>query len=296
MSVDNTSVKRVQYKKKPTQNNQDVEKAGKHISCICCERSNPQRRRTSCVVDVLRLLNELQLENVQDVNALPVVVRARNAVVHFADPTNWLRIQHPAVVETKLASEQLEGNVLHVAALEGSSRARDASVPIASLCREETNRFHPMKMCNFKFRFIARFQMKEDVPCIICLYVEVMATKRQRYTFVSTICIPSKLSAIPTNPPLHCLSVTNAGGTLGIEWDAPVRGTSCVASHFEAKWLPRSHAYALEGGDTKDVDTKPYPKDYCQPRLTTKKLWAGKDLKLPTHDYKKCMDEIEPLM
>ncbi|KAI9922583.1 hypothetical protein PsorP6_001274 [Peronosclerospora sorghi] len=83
--------------------------------------------------------------------------------------------------------------------------------------------------------------------------------------------------------------------TLGIEWDAPVRGTSCVSSHFEAKWL-RTHAYALEGGDTKDVDTKPYPKDYCQTRLTTKKLWAGKDLKLPTHYYKKCMYEIEPLM
>ncbi|KAL3664044.1 hypothetical protein V7S43_010930 [Phytophthora oleae] len=101
-------------------------------------------------------------------------------------------------------------------------------------------------------------------------------------------------ASIPMDTPFHRVEVTNAGA-VAIDWNAPVRGTPCTASQFDAQWL-RDHAYALEGGNTEDEATVPYRKSYRQPRLTTKELWAGNDFKLPTHDYSKCVDNIEPLM
>ncbi|CAH0522105.1 unnamed protein product [Peronospora belbahrii] len=102
-------------------------------------------------------------------------------------------------------------------------------------------------------------------------------------------------ASIPMDSPLHRLEVTNAGAAVAIKWDAPVLGSPCTSSEFDATWL-RNHAYALEGGNAKDLVTAPYSKSYRQPRLTTKQLWAGDDFTLPTHDYKSCMDNIEPLM
>ncbi|KAG3114494.1 hypothetical protein PI124_g3992 [Phytophthora idaei] len=102
-------------------------------------------------------------------------------------------------------------------------------------------------------------------------------------------------ASIPMDTSFHRLEVLDAGGAVAIDWDAPVRGTPCTASEFDAQWL-RDHAYALEGGNAEDEDTAPYPKSYRQPRLTTQQLWAGADFQLPTHDYNKCVDNIEPLM
>ncbi|GMF16212.1 unnamed protein product [Phytophthora fragariaefolia] len=102
-------------------------------------------------------------------------------------------------------------------------------------------------------------------------------------------------ASIPLDAPFHRLQVTHAGGALAIDWDAPVRGTPCTASEFDAQWL-RDHAYALKDGDADDAATAPYPKSYRQPRLTTKQLWAGADFKLPAHDYVDCVRDIEPLM
>uniref|UniRef100_M4BSJ9 trimethyllysine dioxygenase n=1 Tax=Hyaloperonospora arabidopsidis (strain Emoy2) TaxID=559515 RepID=M4BSJ9_HYAAE len=102
-------------------------------------------------------------------------------------------------------------------------------------------------------------------------------------------------ASIPMNLQFHRCEVTNAGGALVIDWDASVRGSNCTASKFNAEWL-RTHAYALEGGNAKDSATVPYPKSYRQPRLTTKKLWAGDDFRLPTHAYRACVENIEPVM
>ncbi|KAE8882545.1 hypothetical protein PF002_g22283 [Phytophthora fragariae] len=99
-------------------------------------------------------------------------------------------------------------------------------------------------------------------------------------------------ASIPMDAPFHRLEVTHSGGAVAIDWDAPVRGTPCTASEFDAQWL-RDHAYALEGGDAED---SAYPKSYRQPRVATKQLWAGVDFELSTHDYNECVDNIEPLM
>ncbi|OWZ19666.1 Trimethyllysine dioxygenase [Phytophthora megakarya] len=101
-------------------------------------------------------------------------------------------------------------------------------------------------------------------------------------------------ASIPMDTPFHRLQVTD-DGNVAINWDAPVRGTTCTASEFDAQWL-RDHAYALEGGNKEDIETAPYPKSYRQQRLATKELWAGADFQLPTHTYNACVDDIEPLM
>ncbi|KUF90499.1 arabinan endo-1 [Phytophthora nicotianae] len=124
--------------------------------------------------------------------------------------------------------------------------------------------------------------LRDHCRCEHCMHPET----RQRQLDTASILM---------NTPFHRLQVTNAGGAVAIDWDAPVRGTRCTASEFDAQWL-RDHAYALEGGNADDEETAPYPKSYRQPRLTTQKLWAGADFKLPTHDYNKCVDNIEPLM
>ncbi|KAF1780279.1 TauD/TfdA-like domain [Phytophthora cactorum] len=116
----------------------------------------------------------------------------------------------------------------------------------------------------------------------------------------STACTRRRSSASWTQPPSPWTRHSTARGhgrwrAVAIDWDAPVRGTPCTASEFDAQWL-RDHAYALEGGNAEDEDTAPYPKSYRQPRLTTQQLWAGADFQLPTHDYNKCVDNIEPLM
>ncbi|KAF4323508.1 hypothetical protein BBO99_00004732 [Phytophthora kernoviae] len=127
-----------------------------------------------------------------------------------------------------------------------------------------------------------KFWLRDHCCCEHCLHPET----RQRQL---------DTASIPLDAPFHHLEVTNAGEAVTISWDAPVRGTPCTASEFDAQWL-RDHAYALEGGSEADSATGPYPKSYRQPRLTTKKLWGGDELRLPSHEYHGCMENIEPLM
>ncbi|CAI5730359.1 unnamed protein product [Hyaloperonospora brassicae] len=101
-------------------------------------------------------------------------------------------------------------------------------------------------------------------------------------------------ASIPLNAEVRRCEVTTAGGALAIDWGAPVRGTTCTTSEFEAEWL-RTYAYALEGGAEKPL-ASPYPQAYRQPCLTTKKLWAGDGFRLPTHTYTASVDNIEPVM
>ncbi|KAL4110103.1 hypothetical protein PRIC1_001796 [Phytophthora ramorum] len=124
--------------------------------------------------------------------------------------------------------------------------------------------------------------LRDHCRCEHCMHPETL--QRQLDT-----------ASIPMDTPFHRLQVTDAGGAVAIDWDAPVRGTPCTVSEFDAQWL-RDHAYSLEGGNAEDAATSPYPKSYRQPRSTTKELWAGTDFKLPVHDYKTCVDNIEPFM
>ncbi|KAG7395529.1 hypothetical protein PHYBOEH_003669 [Phytophthora boehmeriae] len=124
--------------------------------------------------------------------------------------------------------------------------------------------------------------LRDHCRCEHCLHPETQ--QRQLDT-----------ASIPLDAPFHRLEVTEAGDAVTINWDAPVRGTPCTASEFDAQWL-RDHAYALESGNEADFATGPYPKSYRQPRLTTKKLWGGDGLRLPSHEYHNCMENLEPLM
>lgn len=131
----------------------------------------------------------------------------------------------------------------------------------------------------------ARFHklwLRDHCRCELCMHPETQ--QRQLDT-----------ASIPMDMPLQDLEVVAAGSAVAINWDVLVRGSLCTASKFDAQWL-RDHAYELEGGNAADEATAPYPKLYRHSRLTTKELWAGTTFHLPTHDYSKCIENIEPLM